>query len=105
MLDLRMSSITEWSKYFSKGISRQSARNILSKIKVNMEQKKANITDASATTTKSRMDLFVTKANGFKPLIFVFKSSILDFAVIPETLLNVHCKFKHSSIHFASIEF
>ena len=105
MLDLRMSSITKWSKYFSKGISRQSARNILSKIKVNMEQKKANITDASATTTKSRMDLFVTKANGFKPLIFVFKSSILDFAVIPETLLNVHCKFKHSSIHFASIEF
>ena len=105
MLDLRMSSITEWSKYFSKGISRQSARNILSKIKVNMEQKKANIRGASTTTTKSKMDLFVTKANGFKPLIFVFKSSILDFAVIPETLLNVHCKFKHSSIHFASIEF
>ena len=70
-----------------------------------MQQKKTNLKGASTTTAKSKMDLFVAKANAFKPLISVIKSSILDFAVVPETLLNVHCKFKHSSIHFASLEF
>ena len=70
-----------------------------------MQQKKTNLNGASTTTTKSKMDLLVAKANGFKPVISVIKSSILDFAVVPETLLHVHCKFKHSSIHFASLEF
>ena len=70
-----------------------------------MQQKKANLRGESTITTKYKMDLFVTKANGFKPLIFIIKSSILDFAVVPETLLNVHYKFKHSSIHFASLDF
>ena len=70
-----------------------------------MQQKKANLRGESTTTTKYKMDLFVNKANGFKPSIFVIKSSILDFAVVPETLLNVHYKFKHSSIHFASLDF
>ena len=105
MPELRKSSITGRSKYFPKDFSRQNARNILSKIKVNMQQKKTNLRGASTTTTKYKMDLFVTKANAIKPLNFVIKSSILDFAVVPETLLNVHCKFKHSSIHFASLEF
>ena len=102
----RMSSITGRSKYFPKDFSRQNARNILPKIKVNTQQRKTNLRGAPTTTTKYKMDLFVTKANVFKPLIFVIKSPILDFAVVPKTLLNVYCKFKHSSIHFvASLEF
>ena len=104
MPEPRKSSITGRSKYFTKDFPRQNARNILSKIKVNMQQKKTNFRGASTTITKSNMDLFVTKANGFKPLIFI-KSSILDFVVVPKSLLNVYCKFKHSSIHFASLEF
>ena len=70
-----------------------------------MQQKKTNLGGASTTTTKYKMDLFVTKANVLEPLNFVIKSSILDFAVVPETLLKVHCKFKHSSIKFASLGF
>ena len=105
MPEPRISSITGWSKYFPKDFSQQKVKNILSKIKVNRQQKKTNLRGLCATTIKSKMDLFVTKANGFKPLVFVIKSSILDLVVVPETLLNVHCNFKHSSIHFASFEF
>ena len=38
--------------------------------------------DVSGTTAKSKMELVVTKANGFQPLTFVTKSSNLDFAVV-----------------------
>ena len=43
--------------------------------------------DVSGTTAKSKMELFVTKVNSFKPLTFVTKSSNLDFAVVPHTPL------------------
>ena len=42
----------------------------------------------SRTTAKSKLELFVTKVNGWKPLNFVTKSSILDFAVVPDTSLK-----------------
>ena len=70
-----------------------------------MQQMKTNVRSVSTTTAKSKMELFLTKANGFKPLIFLTKGSILDFAVVPETPLNVHCNFKHSSTQLASPEF
>ena len=42
----------------------------------------------SRTTAKSKFEIFVTKRNGWKPLTFVTKSSILDFAVVPDTSLE-----------------
>ena len=42
----------------------------------------------SRTTAKSRLEVFVTKVNGWKLLTFVRKSSILDFAVVPDTSLK-----------------
>ena len=83
MPEPRNSSITGRSKYFPKDFSRQHKRNILSKIKVTMQQKKTNLRGASPTTTKSKMDLSVTKGNDLEPLIFVIKISILDFCGSP----------------------
>ena len=42
--------------------------------------------DVIRTTTKSKMELFVTKVNGFQPLTSVTKSSTLDFAVVLDSL-------------------
>ena len=42
----------------------------------------------SRTTAESKVELLVTKVNGWKPLTFVTKSSILDFAVVPDTSLK-----------------
>ena len=42
----------------------------------------------SRTTAKSKLELFVTKTNCWKPLTFVTKSSILDFAVVPNRSLK-----------------
>ena len=42
----------------------------------------------SRTIAKSKLELFVIKVNGWKPLNFVTKSSILDFAVVPDTPLK-----------------
>ena len=42
----------------------------------------------SKTTAKSKLELFVTKANCWKPLTFATKSSILDFAVVPDRSLK-----------------
>ena len=39
-----------------------------------MQQKKTNLRGASTSTTKYKMDLFVTKANGFRPLILLLKA-------------------------------
>ena len=41
----------------------------------------------SRTTTKSEMELFVIKENGWKSKIFITKSSILDFALALGMLL------------------
>ena len=38
--------------------------------------------DISGNTAKSKMELFLTKVNGFKPLAFITKSSNLDFAIV-----------------------
>ena len=62
-------------------------------MKRNMQQKETNARTVSFTTTKSKMELFVRKVNGSQPLIFVTKSSILDFAVVPDPPLNGHCNF------------
>ena len=40
------------------------------------------------TSAKSRCELLVTNVNGWKPVRFVTKSSILDFAVVPGTSLK-----------------
>ena len=43
----------------------------------------------SRTTAKSKLELFVTKVNnGWKPLTFVTKSSILELPVVPDTSLK-----------------
>ena len=43
----------------------------------------------SRTTAKSKLEPFVTtKVNGWKPLTFVTKSTILDFGVFPDTSLK-----------------
>ena len=42
----------------------------------------------SRTTAKSKLEPFVTKFNGWKPLTFVTKSTILDFGVFPDTSLK-----------------
>ena len=42
----------------------------------------------SRTTVKCKLEIFVTKINGWKPLTFVTKSSTLDFPVAPDTSLN-----------------
>ena len=42
----------------------------------------------SRTTAKSKLELFVIEVNCWKPLTFVTKSSILDFAVVPDTSLK-----------------
>ena len=78
---------------------------MLSKTNVNMQQEKTNVRDVPTTTAKPKMELAVTTANGFKPSFFFTKSSILDYAVVPEALLNDHCNFKRFSTHFSSLEF
>ena len=50
--------------------------------------------DISGTTAKSKMELFVTKANGFQPLAFVTKSPNLNFAVV----LDKPFRFFHYSL-------
>ena len=43
----------------------------------------------SRTTAKSKLELFVPKVNnGWKPLTFVTKSSILELPVVPDTSLK-----------------
>ena len=42
----------------------------------------------SRTTAKYKLELFVTKVNGWKPLTFVTKRSILNFTVVPDTSLK-----------------
>ena len=99
MPEPRHSSITGQSKYFFKDFSRQNKRNMLSKIKVNMQQKKTNIRGTSTTTTKSKMDLSVTKGNDLKPLFFVIKSSILDFCGSPRNDFDCFEWFWMESLH------
>ena len=48
-----------------------------------------NIRDVSSTTTKSKMEPFVTKIKSFQPLTFVTKSSILDFMLVLHMTLNI----------------
>ena len=43
----------------------------------------------SRTTTESEMEIFMTKVNGWKRLIFVTKSSMSYFAVILDMALEI----------------
>ena len=42
----------------------------------------------SRTTSKSKMEFFVTKINDFQPLTIDTKISILDFAIVLDMLLS-----------------
>ena len=53
--------------------------------------------DVSGATGKSKMELFVTKVNGFQPLIFVTKTSSLHFTVVLDTPLPFFiAHYKHT---------